>query len=213
MLLVILTENKSLERFTKNDCKKQTERVEKVIKKKLYVQLKSYDDSFNSWVDKKDIVLMSKYFPKPKSFGVRVKVESDLSNYLTKANLNNASCVDTLKFAKKVDLASSKSKVDKLGIDKLVPVPVDLSKLNDVIKIILSEKMYMNLRSKILKIHITNLANNTTLTAKMNEIKNKIPDINNLAANTVLTAVENKISNHSKYYLLLIIILYYTRGY
>ena len=57
----------------------------------------------------------------------------------------------------------------------------------------------MNLRSKILKMHITNLANNTTLNAKMNEIKNKIPDVNNLAANTLLTAVENKISDHSKY--------------
>ena len=34
-------------------------RVEKVIKRKgykLYVKLKGYDSSFNSWIDKKDIV-------------------------------------------------------------------------------------------------------------------------------------------------------------
>ena len=37
----------------------QTFRIEKVIKKKgdkLYVKWKDYDNSFNSWIDKKDIV-------------------------------------------------------------------------------------------------------------------------------------------------------------
>ena len=38
----------------------------------------------------------------------------DLSNYSTKADLKNATGVDTLKFAKKVDLAHLKSDVDKL---------------------------------------------------------------------------------------------------
>ena len=33
-----------------------------------------------------------------------------------------------------MDLASLKTEVDKLDIDKLVPVPVDLSKLSDVVK-------------------------------------------------------------------------------
>ena len=99
---------------------------------------------------------MSEYFPKPKSFGGRVKVELDLSNYATKADLKNATGVDTSKFAKELDLASLKPEVDKLDIDKLekeptgsnslkikvnkldidklVPVPVDLSKLSDVVK-------------------------------------------------------------------------------
>ena len=35
-----------------------------------------------------------------------------------------------------------------LDIDKLVPVPVDLSKLRDIVK----KKMYIMLRSKVLKI-------------------------------------------------------------
>ena len=45
-----------------------------------------------------------------------------------------------------------KSKVDKLDVDKLVPIPVDLSKLSDVVKMMLLKKMYIMLKSKILKI-------------------------------------------------------------
>ena len=45
---------------------------------------------------------MSQYFPKPKPLGVNVKVEIDSSNYATKADLENATCVDTSDFAKKV---------------------------------------------------------------------------------------------------------------
>ena len=43
---------------------------------------------------------MSEYFPKPKSFRANVKVESDLSNYATTADLKNATDVDSLDFAK-----------------------------------------------------------------------------------------------------------------
>ena len=46
---------------------------------------------------------MNEYFPEQKSFGRRVKVELRLSNYATKADLKNATDVDTSKFAKKVD--------------------------------------------------------------------------------------------------------------
>ena len=63
MLLVILMENKSLERFQKRYCKKTNQkefRVEKVIIKrksdKLYVKWKDCDNSFNSWIFKKDLV-------------------------------------------------------------------------------------------------------------------------------------------------------------
>ena len=42
--------------------------------------------------------------------------------------------LDTSSFALKSNLASLKTKVDKLDIDKLVPDPVDLSKLSDVVK-------------------------------------------------------------------------------
>ena len=71
---------------------------------------------------------MSEYFPEPKSFG-KMKVELDLSNYATKTNLKNATGIDTLSSANKVDLASWKSSVDELDIDKLKNVPTNLSKL------------------------------------------------------------------------------------
>ena len=83
-------------------------RIEKVIKRKLdklYVKWKEYNNSFNSWIDEKD---MSEYFPKPNSFGANVKFELDLSNYATKTDLKNTAEVDTSSFAKKVELAHLK---------------------------------------------------------------------------------------------------------
>ena len=70
---------------------------------------------------------MSEYFPKPKSLGASVKVELDLSNYATKADLKNATGVDTLDFARKTNLPNLKSDADKLDIDKLKNVPSGLS--------------------------------------------------------------------------------------
>ena len=60
---------------------------------------------------------MSECFPLSKFFGANVEVELGLSNYATKADLKNATGVDTSKFAKKADLASWKSKFDELDID------------------------------------------------------------------------------------------------
>ena len=77
---------------------------------------------------------MSEHFPVLKSLGRRGKVELDLFNYATKADLKNAINVDTSKLAKKVDLTSLKSNLDQLNIDKLAPAPVDLNKLSDVVK-------------------------------------------------------------------------------
>ena len=78
---------------------------------------------------------MSQYFPKPfRSFGGNINVKVDLSNYATKTDLKNVTHVDTSSFALKTNLASLETEVDKLDIDKLVPVTVDLSKLNDVVK-------------------------------------------------------------------------------
>ena len=62
---------------------------------------------------------MSEYFLEPKALERRVKVKSDLSNYATKADLKNSTGVHILKFAKKINLASLKSNVDKLDINKL----------------------------------------------------------------------------------------------
>ena len=78
---------------------------------------------------------MSQYFPKPyEPFGGDINVKVDLSNYATKTDIKNISHIDTSSFALKSNLASLKTEVDKLDIDKLVPVPADLSKLRDVVK-------------------------------------------------------------------------------
>ena len=78
---------------------------------------------------------MSQYFPNPyEPFGGDINVKVDLSNYATKTDLKNVSHVDVSSFALKSNLASLKTEVDKLDIHKLVPVPVDLSKLSDVVR-------------------------------------------------------------------------------
>ena len=78
---------------------------------------------------------MSEYFPKSfRSFGRNINVKVDLSNYATKTDLKNVTHVDTSSFALKTNLANLKTEVDKSDIDKLAPVPVDFSKLSDVVK-------------------------------------------------------------------------------
>ena len=78
---------------------------------------------------------MSQYFPKPyEAFSGDINVKVDLSNYATKTDIKNVSHVDTSSFAIKSNLASLKTEINKLDIDKLVPFPVHLRKLSDVVK-------------------------------------------------------------------------------
>ena len=83
---------------------------------------------------------MSRYFPKLfRNFGGNINIKVDFSNYATKSDLKNITNVDTSSFALKTNLANSKTEVDQLDIDKLAPVPVDLSKLSDVVKMMLKK--------------------------------------------------------------------------
>ena len=78
---------------------------------------------------------MSQYFPKPyEPFVGDMNVKVDLSNYATKPDIENISHVDNSSFALKTNLAILKTEVDKLEIDKLVPIPVELSKVSDAVK-------------------------------------------------------------------------------
>ena len=89
-----------------------------------------------------------------------------------------------------------KSKVDKLDVDKLVPVPVDLSKLSDVVKNDVVKKDVYNAKIKNIEDKIpdiANLATNTTPNAKINEAKGEIPSINNLATTSALNAKINEV--------------------
>ena len=94
---------------------------------------------------------MSQYFPKPyEAFSGYINVKVDLSNYATKADIKNISHIDTSSFALKINLANLKTEVDKLDIDKLVHVPVDLSKLSDVVKNdVVKKDVYVKLVAKV----------------------------------------------------------------
>ena len=161
---------------------------------------------------------MSQQFQKPFiSFGKNINVKFDLSNYATKTDLKSVTNVDTSSFVLKTNLTSLKTEVDKLDIDKLVTVLVDLSKLSDVVKndvvkkalydksvakgdnidtseFVLKTK-YQTDKAKLEKKNpdVTDFVRKTKLT----ELENKIPDVSGLATKTALTAVENKIPDVS----------------
>ena len=87
---------------------------------------------------------MSEYFPKPKHLGGNLKVELDLSIYATKADLKKGAGVATSEFTKKTDLASLKLDVDELDIDKLKTVPVDFSKVRNVVNNVVKKLCTIN---------------------------------------------------------------------
>ena len=77
---------------------------------------------------------MSQYLPPYRGSGRNIKVELDLSSYVTKTDLKNVTHVDVSSFASKTNLASLKTEVDKIDVSKLKIVPVDLAKLSHVVK-------------------------------------------------------------------------------
>ena len=87
---------------------------------------------------------MSQYFPKPyQPFGGDINVKVHLSDYATKVDIKNILHGNTSSFALKTNLASLKTEVGKLDICKFVPVPVDLSKQSNVVKIMLLKILNM----------------------------------------------------------------------
>ena len=165
---------------------------------------------------------MSQYFPKPyEPFGGDINVTVDLSSYVTKDDIKNITHVDTSSFALKTNLADLKTEVNKLDIDKLATVPVDLSKLsnvvrNDVVKKTVCDKLVAKVNNidtsrlvkkadynaKITEIEdkipdTSGLVKKTDYNSKITEIKDKTPDISGLATKTALTTVENKIPSIS----------------
>ena len=163
---------------------------------------------------------MSQHFPKPyEPFGGDINVKIYLSNYATKTDIKNISHIDTSSFALKSNLASLKTEIDKLDVKKLVSVPVDLSKLSDVVKNeVVKKTVYDKLATKVNsidtrgfvlktkydadKVELENkipdassLVKKTDYNAKITEIESKIPSISALATAAALTTVGNKIHN------------------
>ena len=125
---------------------------------------------------------MSQYFRKPyEPFGGYIKVKVDLSNYATKSDLKNVTHVDTSSFALKTNLGSLRTEVDKLDIDKLAPVPVDLSKLSDVVKNdIVKKTVYDELIAKVNGIYTSGFVLKTKYYADKSEIENTISNTSDL---------------------------------
>ena len=94
---------------------------------------------------------MGQYFCKPyEPFGGGINVWVDWSSYATKTDIKYILHVDTSSFALKSNLAGLKTEVDKLGINKLMPVPVDLNKLCDVVKTdVVKKTVYDELFAKV----------------------------------------------------------------
>ena len=77
---------------------------------------------------------MSQYFPKPhEPYGGDINVKVHLSNYTTKTDLKSATEIATSNLAVKSDLDSLKAEIDKVDVDELKTVPVDVSKLRNVV--------------------------------------------------------------------------------
>ena len=146
---------------------------------------------------------MSQYFPKPyEPFGGDINVKVDLSNYATKADIRNISHVDTSSFALKTNLANLKTEVDKLDIDKLKPLPDDVSKLSNAVTNEVAKKTkYDNLVGKVNNIDTSGFVLKTKNDMDKLELENKIPDtsglVKNIDCNTILTEIEGKIPDIS----------------
>ena len=113
-----------------------------------------------------------------------------------------AKSAKTSKLAAKSDLASLKAEADKLDIDKIVPVPIELGKLSDVVKNdVVKKTVYEKLVAKVNKINTSGFALKTKYDTDRSELKNKISDTSGLVKNAdyiaKITEIEDKIPNIS----------------
>ena len=137
------------------------------------------------------------HFPKSfRSFGRNINVKVDLSNYATKTDIKNISDVDTSSFALKTNLANLKTELDKLDIEKLLPLPTDLSKLSNIIKNnVVKKTVYDELVAKVDDIDTNNFVLKTKYDTDKLKLENKIPNVTDFVKKGKLTKLKNKISN------------------
>ena len=125
---------------------------------------------------------MIQYFPKPyEPFGGDINVTVDLFNYATKTDIKNILHVDTSIFALKSKLASLKTEVDKLDIGKLASVPVDLSKLSDIVKNdVVKKTVYDKLVAKVNSIDTSSFVLKNNYDTDKTKLENKIHNTSDL---------------------------------
>ena len=145
--------------------------------------------------------MSSQYYPPYKSSSNNIKVELDLTNYATKTDLKNITHVDVSSYASKTNLAALKTEVDKIDVDKLKTVPIDLAKLSNVVKIDVVKKTDYNTIVTSIESQIAGVTKNTL--DNLGDIaKLKAVDTNNFVLKTKLASdvitLENKIDTVDK---------------
>ena len=95
-------------------------------------------------------------------------------------------------------MANLKTEVDKLDIAKLAPVPVDLSKLSDVVKYnVLKKTVYDKLVAKVNNIDTSDFMLKTKYQTDKTELEKKNPKVTDFLKKAKLTELENKIPDIS----------------
>ena len=125
------------------------------------------------------------FFSRSRRFRGDIKVKLDLSNYATKTDLKNLTHVDVSSFASKTNLASLKTGVDKIDVEKLKTVPADLAKLTNKVAHDLVEETDFNALEKIVidnktgQYNLETTVQNNHLTTKtsINNLKTKVNSI------------------------------------
>ena len=121
---------------------------------------------------------MSQYFPPYRSSGRNIKVELDLSSYATKTDLKNVTHIYVSSFASKAILAGLKTEVDKIDVDKLKTVVVDLPNISNVVKNdVVKKTEYNKLVTKVDNIDTTGFVLKTKYDTDKSDLEKKISDV------------------------------------
>ena len=130
-------------------------------------------------LNERSLIKMSQGFPKPfKSFEKNINDKVNLSNHATKTDVKNVTHIDTSSFAVKTNSANLKAEVNKLDIDKLAPIPVDLSKLSDSVKNDVAKKtVHDKLVAKVNNIDTSDFVLKTKYNTDKTKLENKIPHV------------------------------------
>ena len=149
--------------------------------------------------------MSSQYFPPYRGHIADVKIRLDLTSYATNQELKNVTRVNPSSFALKTNLSSLKAKADKLHIDKLVPVPVDLAKLSNAVKNdVVKKTEYNSLKTKVDSINTTKYVLKSKYDSEIGDLKLKyqilvfqtsryqIIVLQTSVFNSEITEVENK---------------------